>query len=90
MKAVITVVINDEDGLNVQKLCEAKTMKGLRSVIKGELPKLLKKFHAVNHFLEEEDDKYIADLVEDFMDDKTLVYAPSSYQGSGFVQVKYF
>jgi len=43
--------------------------------------------------LEEEDDKYIADVVEDLInenDELNQVYSPSPYQGSGFVQVKYF
>jgi hypothetical protein len=88
-KAVITVVINDEDGVDLQKIIEAKTTKGLDAAIKTELPKILKNFHAANDFLEIEDNQYIADVVDDIMDGE-LVYVPSSLVGSGFVQVRYF
>jgi len=37
--AIITVVIDDADGVDVQKIIEAKTTKGLKSALKSELPK---------------------------------------------------
>ncbi|MBT6046902.1 hypothetical protein HN803_04640 [candidate division WWE3 bacterium] len=88
--AVITVVLDDSYGVEEQKLLQAKTDAALRKTVESELPKLIKQFHIDSDFLEEEDDQYIADVVEDLMNDEDEVYAPSSYKGSGFVQVRYF
>jgi len=91
--AVITVVIDDADGVDTQKFLQAKTIKGLKSAVEKELPKLIKQYHIDSDMLEEEDDKYIADVVEDLInenDELNQVYSPSPYQGSGFIQVYYF
>jgi hypothetical protein len=88
--AIITVVIDDADGVDVQKIIEAKTTKGLKSALKSELPKIVRNFHNDNPALEEEDDEYIDDVVEDLLSGEyeSDVYCPSGYKGSGFVQVK--
>jgi len=89
--AIITVVIDDADGVDVQKIVEAKTTKGLKAAIKSELPKIIRDFHKNNDALEIESARYIDDVVEDLMDENEEdIYCPSGYKGTGFVQVKYF
>jgi len=87
--AIITVVIDDADGVDVQKLIEAKTVKELKASIESELPKIIKNFHKDNEALETEGKKYIDDVVEDFMNGDMDVYVPSGVKGSGFVQIFY-
>ena len=88
--AIITVVIDDADGIDFQKIVEAKTEKGLKSALKGELPKIIKNFHNDNDFLEQENAQFIEDVVEDILEENDNPYCPSGYHGSGFIQVKYF
>ena len=85
--AVITVVV--EDAIHEQKVLQAKTVKSLRTSVEAELPKIIKQFHIDNDYCEEEDDQYIADIVEDIMSGDDI-FCASDYKGSGFVQVKYF
>jgi len=90
--AVITVVIDDAEGIHEQKLLQAKTDEALRKAVATELPSLVRDFHLDSDYLEEEDDQYINDVVEDLMNEDRgeEIYVPSIYQGSGFVQVRYF
>jgi len=89
--AVITLVVDDAEGIHEQKILQAKTYTSLKKAVEVELPRLIRDYHEVSDFLEEEDDQYIADVVEDLMDgDDSEIYAPSCYQGSGFIQVRYF
>ena len=84
------MVVDDAEGIYEQKLLQGKTDAALRKAVASELPRLIKDYHTESEFCEDEDDQYINDIVEDLMEDETEVYAPSPYQGSGFVQVKYF
>jgi hypothetical protein len=88
--AVITVVVDDAEGVYEQKVLQGKTDESLRKAVESELPRLIKDYHTESEFCEDEDDNYIGCVVEDLMEDVTEIYAPSPYQGSGFVQVKYF
>jgi len=88
--AVITVVIDDSEGVHEQKVLQGKTDEALRKAVVTELPSLVRDFHLDSDFLETEEDQYINDVVEDLMEDETEVYSPSPYQGSGFIQVRYF
>jgi len=87
-KAVIIVVINDEDGVDLMKILEAKTDQNLQIAIAGELTKVIRNFHESNDYLEFEDENYINDVVVDMLAGDE-VYSPSSYAGSGFVQLRY-
>jgi hypothetical protein len=89
--AVITVVVDDAEGIHEQKVLQGKNDEALRKAVGTELPRLIKEYHTESEFCEDEDDNYIRCVAEDLMDeDDDEVYAPSPYQGSGFVQVKYF
>ena len=88
--AVITVVIDDSYGISHQEIVEAKTRDALERKLKKNLPMIIKDFHDENAYLEEESDKHCKDVAEDLIEDETDPYSPSCYQGSGFVQVKFF
>jgi hypothetical protein len=88
--AVITVVINEADGINYQEIVEAKTIKALETKLKKKLPEIIKNYHLESDHLEEEDDQYLKDVAEDLIDDRGTPYFPSCYTGSGFIQIKFF
>ena len=88
--AVITVVINDSDGIDYQEVVDAKTRDALDKKLMKKLPLIIKGFHETNDFLEEEDEEHFKDVAEDLLEDETCPYAPSCYVGSGFIQIKFF
>jgi len=88
--AVITVVINEANGVNYQEIVEAKTIKTLEKKLKQKLPEIIKKYHLESDHLEEEDDQYLKDITEDLINDGEVPYVPSCYVGSGFIQIKFF
>jgi len=89
--AILTVVMSGVRGIHEQEIFDANTLKALQEQIKRHLFDIVKSFHVENDFLEEEDDKYIQEITEDLINkDEDEIYDPSPYEGSGFIQVKYF
>jgi len=74
LTAVITVVIDDKEGIYEQDVVEAKTENALNAKLKRILFDYIKSFHVDNGYLEEESDEYCKSIAGDIVGKSILLH----------------